>query len=348
MAGTAGSSALPSVDSPKPPKVEQVLHARAKTILSCTFARSAASNRSGVAPPPSYQSVTVGGTTTLLNLNPRDATMRTVGAIDWDLPQPVDEGKQASLKRGARVTIGEHTSEFSDVLRRNKSVGKDLLLKSEPRVLCLPGSESPLHFQRVAIPSSGFPYTVYTIADTSLPPGPTHAHICVGQLTVKQNIKNQGPKPTPSASRFPFFSSPSSPGQASKPPGVTIRLEIRTRDKALIDKLVFGSLLMVAAKHPTEADARVELDRPVENEWDAPPALSTLVTPHLTPNHSSEHLPTAAPEYRDGNSNEQLFADASSQQALLGPDPFGVPGPGPSSLSMAESRASSGSSLIAV
>lgn len=55
--------------------------------------------------------------------------MRTVGAVKWDPLQPVEEGKPASLKRGARITIGEHTSEFSDVLRRTKGVGKDLRLK---------------------------------------------------------------------------------------------------------------------------------------------------------------------------------------------------------------------------
>lgn len=159
-------------------------------------------------------------------------------------------------------------------------------------------------------------------------------------------MKSQTPKAAPSVSRFPFFSTPDR--SPPKPAGVTLRLEIRTRDKALIDKLVFGSLLMVAAKHPTEADARVELDRPVENEWDAPPALSTLVTPHLTPNHSSEHLPDSAPEYRDGNSDERLLPSMNSQQELFDPDPFGVAGPGPSTLSVAESRASSGSSLIAV
>lgn len=58
--------------------------------------------------------------------------MRTVGSVDWDPPRSVEEGKQTVLKRGARVRIGEHTSEFADVLRRNKSVGKDLLLKYVP------------------------------------------------------------------------------------------------------------------------------------------------------------------------------------------------------------------------
>jgi hypothetical protein len=122
------SNAASSSTVPTAPKVEQVLHVRAKSILSCKFARSAASSRDGVAPPASYQSVTVNGVTSLLQLNSRDGTVRSVGSVHWDAPSPDVDSKKAS-KRGARVSVGERASELTDVLRRNKGVGKDLLLK---------------------------------------------------------------------------------------------------------------------------------------------------------------------------------------------------------------------------
>ncbi|KAG8743982.1 hypothetical protein FRC10_011056 [Ceratobasidium sp. 414] len=339
--------------APHPPKVEQVLHVRAKSILSCTFGRSAASNRSAVAPPPSYQSVTVDGVTALLQLNSRDGTVRTVGSVHWNPPSTDTDGAgkdrdKDKANRGGRVLIGEHTSDFSDVLRKNKGIGKDLMLKSDVRAVHLPGLDgsAPLHFQRVAMPSGGFPYTVYTIADMSLPPGPTHAHICVGQLTIKRSAKPRTSSASGSVpSILPFFTSsrnqlrpsanPTAPaGPEQSPPGVVVRLELRTRDKALIDKIVFSSLLIVAGKHPVEADRHVEFDRPVANEWDAPPALSTLATP----DPSSEHLPmddAVPPAYQGDHSSQRHLLAPDSTQDLVGPDPFGMPGPGPSAVGMA-------------
>ncbi|KAG9096810.1 hypothetical protein FRC06_008292 [Ceratobasidium sp. 370] len=349
MAPNASSST-----APPPPKVEQVLHVRAKSILSCTFGRSAASSRSGVAPPPSYQSVTVDGVTALLHLNSRDGTVRTVGNVHWDSPSINADGagKDKDKANRARVSVGEYTSQFSDVLRKNKGIGKDLMLKSDVRAVHLPGSDgsAPLHFQRVAMPSGGFPYTVYTIADMSLPPGPTHAHICVGQLTIKRGSKPRASSASGSLPTIlPFFASsrnqlrppatPAAPAEPERPTsGVVVRLELRTRDKALIDKIVFSSLLIVAGKHPVEADRRVELDRPAANEWDAPPPLSTLATPHLTPNPSGEHLPlgdVVPPAYQGDYSSEQHLLAPNSVQDLVGPDPFGMPGPGPSTVGMA-------------
>jgi hypothetical protein len=109
------------------PKVHQVLHVRAKSILSCTFARSAASNRAGVAPPPSYKSVTLGGVTTLFHLNSRDGTMRTVGSVEWG--EDMRDSTGGKKRRTHWVTVGEHTREFGDVLWRNKGLGKDLKLR---------------------------------------------------------------------------------------------------------------------------------------------------------------------------------------------------------------------------
>ncbi|KAG8725568.1 hypothetical protein FRC12_017529 [Ceratobasidium sp. 428] len=337
-----------------PPKVEQVLHVRAKSILSCTFGRSAASSRSGVAPPPSYQTVTVDGVTALLHLSSRDGTVRTVGSVHWQPPNiDQDTAGKAPADHDARVSIGENTCDFSDVLRKNKGVSRDLKLKSDIRAVHLPGEDAsaPLHFQRVAMPTGGFPYTVYTIADMSLPPGPTRAHICVGQLTIKRSSK---PRATTSGNLpaiLPFLSSsrnqsrspatlaPPAAEAGPSPSGVTVRLELRTRDKELIDRIVFSSLLIVAGRHPVEADKRVELDRPAENEWDAPPALSTLATPHLTPNPSSENLPlsnNAPPQYQgDYTSETHLLVQDNSAQDLVGSDPFGTPGAGPSTMGMA-------------
>ncbi|KAF8760301.1 hypothetical protein RHS01_01545 [Rhizoctonia solani] len=101
----------------------------------------------------------------------------------------------------------------------------------------------------------------------------------------------------------------------------------------MIDKIVFGSLLIIAGKHPVEADSRVEADRllsSAQNEWDAPPALSNLATPLLSPNPSGEHLPldganAAAPQYGDdGGSKDKLLP--------LPEDPFSqdLPVAGPS------------------
>ncbi|KAG9118912.1 hypothetical protein FRC07_006326 [Ceratobasidium sp. 392] len=334
-----------------PPKVVQVLHVRAKSILSCTFGRSAASSRSGVAPPPSYQTVTVDGVTALLHLSSRDGTVRTVGSVNWG-PPGTDEDAAATAGHGARVSVGEHTSDFSDVLRKNKGINRDLTLKSEIRAVHLPGEDAsaPLHFQRVAIPTGGFPYTVYTIADMSLPPGPTRAHICVGQLTIKRSPKPRTSTPGNLPAIIPFFSSsrnqarspatlaPPATGPQPSESGVVVRLELRTRDKELIDRIVLSSLLIVAGKHPIEADKRVELDRPVENEWDAPPALSTLATPQLTPNPSNEHLPSDSsvpPVYQGDYSSDRHLLAPDSIQDMVGVDPFGTPGPGPSTVGMA-------------
>ncbi|KAG9095529.1 hypothetical protein FS749_010299 [Ceratobasidium sp. UAMH 11750] len=356
MPPNASSSA-----APRPPKVEQVLHVRAKSILSCTFGRSAASSRTGVAPPPSYQSVTVDGVTALVHLNSRDGAVRTVGNVHWDPPsEDEDDAGKDKEKRGARVSMGEYTCDFSDVLRKNKGIGKDLMLKADIRAVHLPGSDgsTPLHFQRVAMPSGGFPYTVYTIADTSLPPGPTHAHICVGQLTIKRSSK---PRTSSTSGSLPailptFFASsrnhlrppgtPAAPAESDgSTSGVVVRLELRTRDKALIDKIVFSSLLIVAGKHPVEADRRVEIDRPVANEWDAPPALSTLATPHLTPNPSNEHLP---PAYEGSYTSETPLLAPDSAGDLGGPDPFGMAGPGPNTVGMAAHAAAHAMSIISV
>lgn len=117
---------MPAATTAPPPKVNQVLHVRAKSILSCTFGRSAASDRAGVTPPPSYQSVTLGGVTTLLYLNSRDGTVRTVGSVEWDMSS---EGDSGGRKPVHKVAVGEHTSEFKDVLRTGKGIGKDLKFK---------------------------------------------------------------------------------------------------------------------------------------------------------------------------------------------------------------------------
>ncbi|KAG8755544.1 hypothetical protein FRC11_005960 [Ceratobasidium sp. 423] len=109
---------------------------------------------------------------------------------------------------------------------------------------------------------------------------------------------------------------------------MVVRLEVRTRDKPLIDKIVFGSLLIIAGKHPIEADSRVEADRllsTIENEWDAPPALSNLATPMLSPDPSAEYLPLgdtdpAAPQYGDDGSQDRLLPlpdDPFSQELPL-------------------------------
>lgn len=105
------------------PKVHQVLHVRAKSILSCTFGRSAASSRTSVAPPPSYQSVTVDGTTTLYYLDSHGGTMRTIGSVHWN-----DEVREHKGKKRAthRVIVGDHTGDFGEVLRVGKGLTKDL------------------------------------------------------------------------------------------------------------------------------------------------------------------------------------------------------------------------------
>ncbi|KAH7343368.1 hypothetical protein B0J17DRAFT_173797 [Rhizoctonia solani] len=313
------------------PKVQQVLHVRAKSILSCTFGRSAASARARVAPPPSYQSVTVNGVTTLLYLNSHDGLLRTVGSIEWSETLAQEGGKKA---HNHRVTVGEHTNDFSDVLRIGKGLGKDLKLRSDTRSIHLPGQDTAaLTFQRVGIPSGGFPFTVYTVYDASLPPGPTPAHTCVGQLTISDLRKPNSPtlsKFDPARLRF-FGGSDSSHKKDDK---MVVRLEVRTRDKPLIDKIVFGSLLVIAGKHPIEADSRVEADRLLstnENEWDAPPALSNLATPMLSPNPSAEHLSLdtnpAAPEYVHDGSQEKLLPlpdDPFSQEPpVAGPSTAG-------------------------
>jgi hypothetical protein len=192
--------------------------------------------------------------------------------------------------------------------------------RSDTRTLHLPGDTASLTFQRVAIPAGGFPFTVYTIFDTSAPPGPTPAHTCVGQLTIQDIGKSNTTLGKFDPARLRFFGGSESHKKSTK---MIVRLEIRTRDKSLVDRLVFGSLLVIAGKHPVEADSRVEADRLLsaqENEWDAPPALSNLATPMLSPNPSAEHLPLedtalAAPQYVD---------DSSSQEKLLPlpEDPF--------------------------
>ncbi|KAF8760300.1 hypothetical protein RHS01_01544 [Rhizoctonia solani] len=63
------SSAPPT---PEVPKVQQVLHVYAKVGPVMHIGRQQRPSRTGVAPPPSYQSVTVNGVTTLLHLNSRD------------------------------------------------------------------------------------------------------------------------------------------------------------------------------------------------------------------------------------------------------------------------------------
>lgn len=211
--------------------------------------------------------------------------------------------------------------------------------RSDTRALHLPGSDStPLVFQRVAIPSGGFPYTVYTITDTSLPPGPTPAHTCVGQLTVKYVPKPRTSSSTTDRSspgRLWSFLSTDSASHPKPKHNVVVRLELRTRDKPLIDKIVFSSLLIIAGKHPNEADSRVEIDRDqhaadAENEWDAPPALSNLATPLLTPNPSAEHLPLPnLPEYQGSQSREHLLPPANpsiARRELVDADQS-VPGP---------------------
>ncbi|CAE7073051.1 unnamed protein product [Rhizoctonia solani] len=329
-------SSTPS--TPGIPKVQQVLHVRAKSILSCTFGRSAASARARVAPPPSYQSVTINGVTTLLHLNSRDGIVRTVGSVEWDGSFAQEGVKKAD---NHRVTVGEHTSSFTDVLRVGKGLSKDLKLRnmvksdrSDTRAMHLTGQDTAdLVFQRVGIPAGGFPFTVYTIYDTSLPPGPTPAHTCVGQLTVRDLPKlGSSTLSKLDPARLRFFGGPGS--DHKKDERMIVRLEIRTRDKPLIDKLVFGSLLIIAGKHPIEADSRVEADRLLstnENEWDAPPALSNLATPILTPNPSAEHLPLsdaslAAPQYGDDGSESQ------EKLLPLSDDPFSqdLPVAGPS------------------
>ncbi|CAE6464686.1 unnamed protein product [Rhizoctonia solani] len=314
---------MPSTSSASEiPTVQQVLHVRAKSILSCTFGRSAASARARVAPPPSYQSVTVNGVTTLLHLNSRDGLIHTVGSIEWNETSTQEGGKKDDISMH-RVTVGEQpSSSFSDVLRVGKGLSKDLKLRSDTRSMHLTGQDTPdLTFQRVGIPAGGFPFTVYTIYDASLPPGPTPAHTCVGQLTVRDIRKSSSPslaKFDPARLRF-FGGSDSSYKKDDK---MVVRLEVRTRDKPLIDKIVFGSLLIIAGKHPIEADSRIEADRLLstnENTWDAPPALSNLVTPMLSPNPSAEHLPLsdmnlAAPQYVDDSSRERLLP--------LSDDPF--------------------------
>ncbi|CAE6412173.1 unnamed protein product [Rhizoctonia solani] len=305
------SIGMPSTSSaPEVPKVQQVLHVRAKSILSCTFGRSSASSRTGVVPPPSYQSVTVNGVTTLLHLNSRDGTIRSVGSVEWGETFPQEGAKKSN---NHRVTIGEHTSGFGDVLRAGKGLSKDLKFRSDTRALHLPGDTTSLTFQRVAIPAGGFPFTVYTIFDASTPPGPTPAHTCVGQLTIRDLGKPSTALGKFDPARFRFFGGSDSHKKDTK---MIVRLEIRTRDKPLIDKIVFGSLLIIAGKHPVEADSRVEADRLLSanhNEWDAPPALSNLATPLLSPDPSSEHLPLddvnlAAPQYGDdGGSQDRLL-----------------------------------------
>jgi hypothetical protein len=142
---------------------------------------------------------------------------------------------------------------------------------------------------------------------------------------------------------LPFFTSSRSAPKLVEPKpvsGVVVRLELRTRDKAIIDKIVFSSLLVVAGKHPVEADLRVERDRPVTNEWDAPPTLSTLSTPVLTPVPSSEHLPPAVPPIYRSDDSSQRHLLAQSSPELGGSNLFGIPGP--SSIGMgAHSSASS-------
>ncbi|CAE6539566.1 unnamed protein product [Rhizoctonia solani] len=314
------------------PKVQQVLHVYAKSILSCTFGRSAASSRTGVAPPPSYQSVTVNGVTTLLYLNSRDGLMRTIGSVEWDETLTQEGGKKID---NHRVTVDGQTSRFSNVLRVGKGLSKDLKLRSDTRAIHLTGQDTAdLTFQRVGIPAGGFPFTVYTIYDASLPPGPTPAHTCVGQLTIRDLRKPNSPtmgKFDPARLRF-FGGSDASRKKDDK---MVVRLEIRTRDKPLIDKIVFGSLLIIAGKHPVEADSRVEADRLLstdENEWDAPPALSNLATPMLSPNPSAEHLPLsdtnlAAPQYTEDSSREKLLPlpdDPFSQEPpVAGPSTAG-------------------------
>ncbi|GAB1519694.1 hypothetical protein RhiTH_002762 [Rhizoctonia solani] len=299
------SSAPPT---PEVPKVQQVLHVYAKSVLSCTFGRSAASSRTGVAPPPSYQSVTVNGVTTLLHLNSRDGTIRTVGSVEWDGTFAQEGAKKSN---NHRVSFEEHTSSFGDVLRGGKGLSKDLKF-------------------RVAIPAGGFPFTVYTIFDASAPPGPTPAHTCLGQLTIRDLQKPANTLGKFDPARLRFFGGSDS---HKKDGNMIVRLEIRTRDKPMIDKIVFGSLLIIAGKHPVEADSRVEADRllsSAQNEWDAPPALSNLATPLLSPNPSGEHLPldganAAAPQYGDdGGSKDKLLP--------LPEDPFSqdLPVAGPS------------------
>ncbi|CAE6522455.1 unnamed protein product [Rhizoctonia solani] len=294
------------------PKVQQVLHVYAKSILSCTFGRSAASNRSRVPPPPSYQSVTVNGVTTLMHLNSRDGLVRAVGSIEWDEASPQEGGKKV---HNHRVTFGEHTGAFGDVLRVGKGLSKDIKFRSDARAIHLPGQDAAtLTLQRVAIPAGGFPFTVYTIYDASAPPGPTPAHTCVAQLTVRDLRKpNSSNLSRFDPARLRFFGG--SDSNNKKDNGMVVRLEVRTRDKPLIDKIVFSSLLIIAGKHPIEADSRVESDRHLsanENEWDAPPALSNLATPMLSPDPSAEHLPLddtnpAAPQYEDDGSQVALL-----------------------------------------
>ncbi|KAF8680971.1 hypothetical protein RHS04_03063 [Rhizoctonia solani] len=340
------SSAPPT---PEVPKVQQVLHVYAKSVLSCTFGRSAASSRTGVAPPPSYQSVTVNGVTTLLHLNSRDGTIRTVGSVEWDGTFAQEGAKKSN---NHRVSFEEHTSSFGDVLRGGKGLSKDLKFRyfylffvssfscssgawikpdrSDTRALHLPGDMGSLTFQRVAIPAGGFPFTVYTIFDASAPPGPTPAHTCLGQLTIRDLQKPANTLGKFDPARLRFFGGSDS---HKKDGNMIVRLEIRTRDKPMIDKIVFGSLLIIAGKHPVEADSRVEADRllsSAQNEWDAPPALSNLATPLLSPNPSGEHLPldganAAAPQYGDdGGSKDKLLP--------LPEDPFSqdLPVAGPS------------------
>ncbi|KAJ1309078.1 hypothetical protein OPQ81_004757 [Rhizoctonia solani] len=258
--------------------------------------------------------------------------------MDWCIRLEVLSGMRASRRRGGkkaqnhRVTVEEHTSGFGDVLRAGKGLSKDFKFRSDTRTMYLPGQDNAaLTFQRVAIPTGGFPFTVYTIYDVSVPPGPTPAHTCVGQLTVRDLRKATSPalnKFDPARLRFFGGSDPTH----KKDNKMVVRLEVRTRDKPLIDKIVFGSLLIIAGKHPIEADSHVEIDRLLstnENEWDAPPALSNLATPMLSPNPSGEHLPLddanmAAPQYGDGGSQDKLLP--------LPDDPFsqGSPVAGPS------------------